>query len=71
MDPTELRRYEVIGGPLDGEVVELAEGATEYVALRDGGRGSDTYRVEWWTKRDGDGRTVWEGPCLVWQEAPE
>ena len=63
-----MPHYQVIGGPLEGEAVDLPDGATEYVALRDGGRGADTYRVEEWTKRDEAGRELWRRPCLVWVE---
>jgi hypothetical protein len=59
---------EVIGGPMDGDVVELPDDVSGYVALHDGGCGADSYRVEWWAMRDGDGREMWRRRCLVWVE---
>lgn len=71
METPSTRLLTVVGGPLDGEVVELPEGATEYVAARDGGRGFDTYRAEEWTHRDAEGRMLWTRVCLVWVEGQE
>ena len=71
MDPLRPQLYTVVGGPLDGEEIELPAGATQYVSLHDGGRGADTYRVERYTHRDADGRALWERLCLVWQESAE
>ena len=59
----------VIGGPLNGELVEISADTTEYVAVRDGGR-ADIYRARWWTERDSAGRKLWERLCLVWEERP-
>jgi hypothetical protein len=53
-------RYECVGGPRDGEIVEIPERA-RWVTLDE-----QRYYVGSMIKHNADGEALWEVKCLVW-----
>lgn len=59
------RLFECVGGSLDGQVLELPPHVARYVVLDAADQPAETYVVRWWTKRDVQGRRMWERECRI------